>query len=88
MKFEKYFKDYNKSIFGDHITDENFKFSRMIQYIKDADIDYFDELAKFDADLKGSGIWIPIDPMCNFWFDIEEELPESRLTYSHFMSEV
>ena len=74
-------RDYNKSIFGDHITDENFKFSRMIQYIKDLDVDYYDELAKFDADLKGSGMWIPIDPMCNFWFDIEEELPESIWEY-------
>jgi hypothetical protein len=56
----------------------------MIEYIEnleDLKINYFDQLAKFDEDLEGDPIAIPIDPLCTYWADIEDELPEDILSH-------
>ena len=69
----------DKSIFGNTASHENYKFTKMIEYIEnleDLKINYFEQSAKFDEDLEGDPVAIPIDPMCSYWADIEDELEE------------
>ncbi len=57
----------------------------MIEYIENLENlkkNYFEQSTKFDEDLKGDPIAIPIDPMCSYWADIADELEEDFWNHS------
>ena len=77
-------KENDKSIFGDVTSAANYKFSKMIEYIEDLDtlvLDYFDELDRLHGNLKTENIFIPIDPLCSYWADVEDEIDEAIISY-------
>ena len=70
-----------KSIFGNVANHDNYKFTRMIEYVEDLKLDLDDAEMKFDENLKSDYLYIPIDPLSSFWADIEEIIDEDIFTH-------
>ena len=74
-------KESDKSIFGNVASHDNYRFTRMIEYIEDLQLDAEDAEEKFDGNLKSDFVNIPIDPLSSYWADIEEEVDEDIYTH-------
>ncbi len=71
----------DKSIFGNVASDDNYKFTKMIKYVEDLDLDWAEVQEKFHANLKSDFIYIPIDPLSSYWADVEDLADENIYEY-------